>query len=391
MNAATKQYIEQHLNDDVNLLALKKAPTDVDLPTVLHQIEARQLLAKKVPSWSQNEDLLFPARLAIEQCSSEATATYKASLLGGNRFLDLTGGLGIDSCFISAKFQHADYVERQPELCELARHNFEVLGTNVTVHNAAAEDYLNDTDPVDWIFIDPARRDVYGRKMVSVADCSPDVIQLQDLLLTKATHVMVKLSPMLDITQALSELHHVEEVHVVAVNNECKELILIMKRDCNSATKLFCVNLLSEQETISFTIDEESACPLSLADGVMRYLYEPNAAVMKGGCFKTIASAYGMSKLHRNSHLYTSENLVTKFPGRIFEVRDCVPFNRNSRRLLPQDGSKFSISVRNFPLSAEQLRKLLKLKDGDECYLFATTIKNDSKVLILCKKINDNE
>ena len=229
MEEATQRFIEEHLREDVHELALKKTPAGVDRALALCQIEARQILSKKVPSWANHPDLLFPPHLSIEQCSSEATARYKADLLQGGSLVDLTGGLGIDCCFLSQHFQQTDYVERNPELCALARHNFEVLhrsgalSNSIAVHQAAAEDYLNASAPVDCIFLDPARRDAQGRKMVSITDCTPDVVALQDLLLQKARQVLVKLSPMLDITQALSELRHVKEIHIVAVSNECKD------------------------------------------------------------------------------------------------------------------------------------------------------------------------
>ena len=224
-------------------LALKKAPVGTDFSLALRQIEARQLLQKKVPLWSQNDDLLFSVRLSIEQCSSEATAHYKADLLQGDSFADLTGGLGIDTFFIAQHFTKADYVERQSELCELARHNFEVLGANIEVHNATAEDYLNHCSSVDCLYLDPARRDAYGRKTVGIGDCTPNVAELQNLLLQKARRVMIKLSPMLDISKALEELHCVRDVHVVAVNNECKELIFILERDFLGSPVLHCANL----------------------------------------------------------------------------------------------------------------------------------------------------
>ena len=253
LNESTKQFIRENLNADVPTLALKKAPVGTDFSLALRQIAARQLLRKKVPEWSENEDLLFPAHLSIEQCSSEATAQYKANLLKGNAFADLTGGLGIDTYYIDRHFQKTDYVERQEELSDLARHNFSVLNTKIEVHNETAEDYLNHCEPKDCIFIDPARRDEHGRKTVSIADCTPNVADLQDLLLQKAEKVMVKLSPMLDISKALEKLHHVKEVHVVAVANECKELDFILERGYQGEIQFVCVNLLTEQPEVRFT------------------------------------------------------------------------------------------------------------------------------------------
>ena len=391
LNATTQQFIRENLNADVPTLALKKAPVGTDVSLALRQIAARQLLRKKVPSWSDNEDLLFPAHLSIEQCSSEAAAQYKAGLLQGQTFADLTGGLGIDTYFIMQHFGQTDYVECQTELCDLARHNFSVLNADVEVWNETAEDYLKHCELKDCIFIDPARRDAHGRKTVSIADCTPDVTALQDLLLEKAAKVMVKLSPMLDISQALAELHHVSEVHVVAVANECKELDFIMERGFEGEPHFVCVNLLTRQPAVRFTMEEERNTATRLADEVLNYLYEPNPAVMKAGCFKLLTERYDVFKLHKNSNLYTSKHFIPDFPGRIFEVEGWAPYDKKVKNNLLAGVEQASIAVRNFPLSVAELRKALKIVDGDETYLFATTLKGERKVVIKTKKTASSE
>ena len=391
MNDITRQFIRENLNADVPTLALKKAPVGTDVSLALRQIEARQLLRKKVPSWSENEDLLFPAHLSIEQCSSEAAARYKANLLAGETFVDLTGGLGIDTYYISRHFQLADYVERQTELCDMARHNFAVLNADVKVWNETAEAYLNHCEYKDCIFIDPARRDEYGRKTVSIADCTPDVAALQDLLLEKAGKVMIKLSPMLDISKALEELRHVREVHVVAVANECKELDVVLERGHQGEPQFICVNLLTEQPELRFTMDEERHCSGKLAESVLDYLYEPNPALMKAGCYKLLTTRFDVFKLHKNSNLYTSKQYVPDFPGRAFKVEGWALYNKKVKQTLLSDVEKASVAVRNFPLSVAELRKSLKLSDGDETYLFATTLKGEKKVVIRTKKAASDE
>ena len=391
LNDTTRQFIRENLNADVPTLALKKAPVGTDVSLALRQIAARQLLQKKVPQWADNEDLLFPAHLSIEQCSSEAAARYKAGLLDGQTFVDLTGGLGIDTYYISQHFQQADYVERQAELCDLARHNFAVLKADVKVWNESAEDYLKHCEPKDCIFIDPARRDEHGRKTVSIADCTPDVAALQDILLQKAKRVMIKLSPMLDISKALEELRHVREVHVVAVGSECKELDVVLERDYHGEVHFVCVNLMTNQPELRFTQEEERQCQVKLADGVSHYLYEPHPALMKAGCFKLLTERFDVFKLHKNSNLYTSELLVPGFPGRIFKVEGCAPFNKKVKQTLLSDVEKASIAVRNFPLSVAELRRSLKVDDGDETYLFATTLKGEEKVIIRTKKAASEE
>ncbi len=391
LNDITQQFIRENLNADVPTLALKKAPVGTDVSLALRQIAARQLLQKKVPQWAENEGLLFPVHLSIEQCSSEAAAKYKAGLLDGQTFADLTGGLGIDTFYISQRFRQTDYVEMQTELCDLARHNFAILKADVKVLNETAEDYLKRCEPKDCIFIDPARRDEHGRKTVSICDCTPDVASLQDLLRQKAKRVLIKLSPMLDISKALEELCHVKEVHVVAVANECKELDFIMERDYQGEVHFVCVNLMTNQQELCFTMAEERSSTTRLAEGVMKYLYEPNPALMKAGCFKLLTARFDVYKLHKNSNLYTSEQLIPDFPGRVFEVQDWAPYHKKVKSTLLADVEKASVAVRNFPLSVAELRKNLKIADGDENYVFATTLKGEEKIIILTKKAASDE
>lgn len=367
-------------------LALRKAPVGTDVSLALRQIKARQLLQKKAPEWSENEDLLFPAHLSIEQCSSEDTARYKAQLTKGNTLADLTCGLGIDTYYLSQRFQETEAVEQQPELCALARHNFEALQSHIKVYNEKAEDYLKHCEPKDLIYIDPARRDGQGRKTVSIADCTPNVAALQEQLMQKAETVMVKLSPMHDIAKALDELSCVKEIHVVAVRNECKELVFVMKNKFAGHPKVFAANLATQQPIVSFSHDEERVCPLRLSDGVGRYLYEPHSALMKAGCYKLLAHRFDILKLHKNSHLYTSGNLVPDFAGRVFEVEDVIPYHKKECQQLMGRVSQANLTVRNFPIAVDTLRKILKIKEGGDIYLFATTLRNEERVIIKTKK-----
>ena len=392
MNTATRDFIEKHLKDDVRQLALQKFPDDVDKMLVLNQIEARQLLSKKVPSWASNPDLLFPKHLSIEQCSSELTAKYKASIIeGGDTFVDLTGGLGIDSYFLSEKFKTSYYVENQKELCDLAEHNFGVLGRKITVVNSDAESFLSKNQNFDLIFIDPARRDIYNRKMVSLHDCSPDVVDLQNVLLKNAKNVLIKASPMLDISLITNELQNISEIHIVSVKNECKEILIKIEPGFEGEIKYFCVNFVGNDLKTSqfFEFSEISECSeySSFAPTIKRYLYEPNASLMKSGAFKLISQRFGIEKLHVNSHLYTSDHLVSDFPGRIFEVVGFAPFNKKIKKELLNDITEASVATRNFPLSANELRKSLNLKESDKNFIFGTTLIGEKKVVILCKKI----
>jgi 16S rRNA G966 N2-methylase RsmD len=394
MNTATRDFIEKHLKDDVRQLALQKFPDDVDNILVLNQIEARQLLSKKVPSWASNPDLLFPKHLSIEQCSSELTAKYKASIIsGGDIFVDLTGGLGIDSYFLSEKFKTSYYIENQKELCDLAEHNFGVLGRKITVVNSDAGTFLSKNHSFDLVFIDPARRDIYNRKMVSLHDCSPDVIDLQNILLKNAKNVLIKVSPMLDISLITNELQNISEVHIVSVKNECKEILIKIEPRFDGEIKCFCVNFIGNDlksvQFFEFSESSESSANSKFAPTIKRYLYEPNASLMKSGAFKLISQRFGIEKLHVNSHLYTSDNLISDFPGRIFEVVGFAPFNKKIKKELLNNITEASVATRNFPLSANELRKNLNLKESDKNYVFGTTLMGEKKVMILAKKYKE--
>ena len=391
MNAATRDFIEKHLKDDVRQLALQKFPDNVDKMLVLNQIEARQLLSKKVPSWASNPDLLFPKHLSIEQCSSELTAKYKASIIsGGDTFVDLTGGLGIDSYFLSEKFKTSYYVENQKELCDLAEHNFGVLGRKITVVNSDAESFLSKNQNFDLIFIDPARRDIYNRKMVSLHDCSPDVVDLQNILLKNSKNILIKSSPMLDISLITNELKNISEIHIVSVKNECKEILIKIEPGFEGEIKYFCVNFvgndLKSSQSFEFSESSENSAVSTFATTIKRYLYEPNASIMKSGAFKLISQRFGIEKLHVNSHLYTSDNLISDFPGRIFEVVGFAPFNKKIKKELLNGITEASVATRNFPLSANDLRKTFNLKESDKNFVFGTTLVGEKKVVILAHR-----
>ena len=432
-----KEFIEKHLKDDVNRLALAKFPEGVDREFVIRQIHARQVLSKKLPSWAENDELVFPKKLSLEQCSSELTAKYKAELLSSKLYeisrkefsedscslaekkrilIDLTGGMGVDTAFLSDNFDKTYYVEMQEELCEIAKHNFNILNKNIEVVNDNAEHFLTICDDVDCVYLDPARRDEYGRKMVSLHDCSPDVVELHDILLKKAKRVLVKVSPMLDIEMVKKELKDISEIHVVAVRNECKEILIEIQKFRNSETQDFETQRLKDADNdfatsinvtatdlregwnFSYAENEEIETQWTLADNVGRYLYEPGAACMKAGCFKLLSQRYGLDKLHRNSHLYTSDELVSDFPGRIFEVVNVVPFDKKTKKTIwtldfedAKKGSatfkKANVAVRNFPLSAEELKKNLGLQDGSDFYIFGSTMKGEKKIVVLTKKV----
>lgn len=395
LSPETLQFIRAHRTEDVRTLALqaRKYP-QVDMAAAVVQIAGWQIAEKKVPLWAQTEGIRYPAHLSMEQCSSEITARYKASWLRGDTMADLTGGLGVDCSFLARNFQRVDYVERQEVLCELARHNFPLLGLpQVTVHEADGVDYLRQMEPVDCLFLDPARRDSQGGKTVAIADCEPDVQKLEPLLVEKGRTVVVKLSPMLDIFSSLRELKYIRQIHVVAVNNECKELLVVLQKPEKSASEssgevwISCEqavnNFLTEPFVFTYAQEKEARCPL--AEEVGNYLYEPGAALLKAGPYRLLGARFGLQKLHVNSHLYTSEALAD-FPGRRFRVLEVSGFGKKELKQLLQGVDKANLTVRNFPASVAELRKKWKLKEGGDVYLFATTLEGDRHVVIKCVK-----
>lgn len=400
LSPETRAFIDAHAGDNIQRLALQAARhPKVDAATAIIQIAARQKAKDKLPTWWQTNGLRYPQHLAMEQCSSEVTARYKATLIhddlkqkGG--FTDLTGGFGVDFCCMAKGFAQATYVERQEQLCGLAEENFPVLGLpNATIVHADAYEHLSKSEAQSVIYIDPARRDTKGKKTVLLTDCEPDITRIYSTLLEKAQQVIVKVSPMLDITQALHQLPHVSAVHVVAVAGECKELLLVMEPTANSENaRIHCVNLPATLPEVwpipfCFSLKEEAECESVIAEKPLTFLYEPNAAILKAGAFKMTGRHYGISKLHPNSHLYTSAERIEEFPGRCFEVMKHGGFGKRELRELHDNLTKANLTVRNFPASVEELRKKLKLADGGEDYLFATTLANGDKQWIWCRKI----
>lgn len=383
-----RRFIKEHKNDDVRRLALQSARyPDIDMHRAMMQIEGLQLAAKKLPSWAATEDVLFPPRISMEQCSSEATAQYKARLAGGESIADLTGGFGVDCSYMADNFNKAYYVERNEELCKVAAHNFAVLGkSNVRVLNGNAEEVLHTLPRVDWIFIDPARRDMVGNKVFQLSECEPDIVRMYPLLLEKTEKILVKCSPMLDITAACRELPGVSDVHVVAVNNECKELLLIISAKNSDSVKTHCINILKEKEQYYSFIDKGDNNGVCYASRLFRFLYEPNAAIQKAGCHNSLARDFGISKLHPNSQLFTSDEFIADFPGRVFEILGCSNFSKAEIKHLLDGCTQANLTVRNFPENVNVLRKRLKITEGGDVYLFATTLSDDSRVLLKCRK-----
>lgn len=406
----TDEYILQHVDDDVRRLALMATPEGVDIHYALCQIEGRQLARRKLPSWAQLDGIIWPTRLALEQCSSLTTAQYKRAIAqrllnmdiqnvhAPRRMVDLTGGLGVDFFTMAGLFDDAVYVERQPALVDAARHNAAILapGGRMQFVLCQAEDYLERMQWADVICLDPARRDLAGRKVTLIEDCQPDVAQLHQLLLAKCRFVIVKLSPMLDLTAALRALPATHEVHVVGVDGECKEVVLVLAmsdRACSldpsrtfnygqSPCLITCAMLGRHTRTFSFRQDEEASAVVEYASDVAQYLYEPDACLLKAGVFRLTGERYGVKKLARDTHLYTSDQLVADFPGRVWHVVGRSSFGKRELRSFLSDIRCAELATRGFPVGVATLRRQLKLSEGSDAHLIATTLADGRRMLL---------
>ncbi len=380
----TIEFIRLHANDDVRQLALQgdKYP-EVDMKYALQQIAGRQKARTKLPSWAVIDGIIYPPHLSMEQCSSEFTARYKAQIAGeGSLFVDLTAGFGVDAAWISKGFRRAVTVERQEQLCAISSENFKLLGLNqIEVVCGDGVDYLHGMSHADLIFIDPARRDEHGARTYGLADCTPNLLELIGEMLEKADRIMMKLSPMLDWRKAVADVGHVNEVHIVSVDNECKELILLASRN-EKPLKVICVN---DDEVFEFA-PYDAAVVSPPPQAMPRYLYEPNASVMKAGCYDLLSERFGLAQLDRNSHLFVSDTDVPDFPGRCFVIDRTTSMNKRELREALSGIGQANIAVRNFPMSVAQLRERLKLKDGGETYIFATKVANQGLQLFVCRK-----
>ena len=399
INESTRQYIAAHASDDVARLALhpSKDP-QVDMAVALQQIAGRQKAKEKLPKWYATEGVLYPKKVSMEQCSSSQTAEYKASLMEGDSFADFSGGFGVDTVALARKFDKGWYVEPQQELCELFQHNCKVLDiNNVNIIHGTMEEHLDTIGPVNTIYLDPSRRDTHGRRVVSLADCTPNLPEWKSALLERCNILMVKLSPMIDIFQTFRDLPETYAVHVVAVEGECKEVVfLLTRRDApwhvsTTDPTIIAVDINKIATTrVETTLQTERTTPPCIATELGAYLYEPNAAVMKAGIFNALSQQFHIAKLAKNTNLFTADELHEDFPGRIFRLEAVHEFHPRKTAKELSHLANASIAVRNFPLSAEELRKTLKIKDGNTCYLFGCTLSGGMKCVIVCEKVTFN-
>lgn len=381
-----QQFIKTHEKEDPFSLSLKyKEVAGLPIKTVAEQIAARQKAKNKLPEWYHTNGVIFPPLISMEQCSSEATAKYKSSLISGKTLVDLTGGAGVDTYYLTKSFTKVHYVEQNADLAEMTAHNLRVLDVdNLEIHHCTAEAFLHDfKETVDNFYIDPARRNDQQHKVFRLEDCTPNVIELLSQLLLKGRRILIKTSPMLDLERALNDLGRVSEVHVVSVDNDCKEVLYIVDHETGSDTKITTVNLKKSgsREEFEFFRNEETEAEASYHHP-QKFLYEPNASVLKAGAFQIISVKYNVNKLHQHTHLYTSASLVDNFPGRSFKIIDVVAYDKKMvTRLVPEN--KANIATRNFPDDVASIRKKLNLKDGGDKYLFAfINVDNQKKIAV---------
>ena len=395
MNETTKRFVKEHRNDDVKALALQtRRDGDIDLTWALDQIQGWQMARRKLPSWAAIEDIIYPPHLSMEQCSSEQTARYKCSVVdtlptgSHETLIDLTGGFGVDFSYLASRARHAIYVERIEHLCETAKHNFGLLGLDhATVIHAQAEDALSDlkTEPASTlIYLDPARRDSNSARTYAMADCTPNVLEMLDGLFRAAHHLLIKLSPMLDWHKAVSDLGgRVKEVHIVSTGNECKELLLLLSADHEGEPAVHCIN---DNQSLIYLSPQGQ--PLKIADNeAANYLYEPNASVMKAGCFGIITERFAVKALAPDSHLFVSDEPVLDFPGRRFVIDGVTTMNKKELSRTLSGVTRANIATRNFPMTAQQLRQRLRMQDGGECYIFGTTTASGQRLIYRCHKL----
>jgi hypothetical protein len=387
LNPEIQQFIDSQLGVSIPQLALQKNPfPDIEWITIVNQIEAKAKARTKLPTWYNAVNILYPSKISVEQTSSERTAEYKSSLLNGSSLIDLTGGFGVDDYFFAKTMKRVTHCEINSDLSDIVKHNFKQLRvTNIDcIAGDSSTTLQSSTEKWDWIYIDPSRRNDAKGKVFMLKDCLPNVPENLDLYFEKSDAILIKTAPLLDLVAGLSELQNVKTIHIVALENEVKELLWELHKNYYGAISIKTVNLIKDKtDTFEFELNAEATeANYSLPK---HYLYEPNSAIMKSGGFNKISSQYQLDKLHKHSHLYTSNELID-FPGRIFEIQHVIPYSKKEIKHYLEN-SKYNLTTRNFPETVENIRKKWKIKDGGDSYCFFTTDMNNDKIVLLCNKL----
>ncbi|MCA6423184.1 MAG: class I SAM-dependent methyltransferase [Flavobacterium sp.] len=386
LNPDIQEFINRNVGNDISTIALQKNPfPEVNWFDILDQINGKQKAKSKLPTWYNTQNILYPATVSIEQTSSEKAAEYKSQLVSGEKLIDLTGGFGVDDYYFSKKINQVIHCEIKDKLSQIVKHNFETLNaTNIQCIAGESLDTLATLNQkFDWIYIDPSRRNDAKGKVFMLKDCLPNVPELLDLYFEFSSNILIKTAPILDITAGLSELKSVSAIHIVAIENEVKELLWILEKNYSQSIKIVTVNILKDKtEAFSFMYNSEKLVTYNMPK---KYIYEPNAAIMKSGGFDAITTQFELDKLHQHSHIYTSDSLLD-FPGRIFEVQKCINYSKAEMKF-HLENNKANVTTRNFPETVENIRKKWRIAVGGNLYCFFTTDVNNNKIVLLCDKL----
>lgn len=387
LNPEIQSFINANIDKRISALALQKNPfPDREWISILNQIEAKAKAKDKLPIWFDTKNIIYPSKISIEQTSSEKTALHKASIVAGESLIDLTGGFGVDDYYFSKKVKTVTHCEINLELSNIVKHNFEQLeAKNIKCYPGDSTSILQTLNQKwDWIYIDPSRRNDAKGKVFLLRDCLPNVPENLDYYFENTNAILIKTAPLLDISAGLSELKHVKKIHIIALENEVKELLWELHSNYIGKVQIKTVNILKEKtESFDFILSEETKPPTYGLP--QKYVYEPNSAIMKSGGFDEVGLFYNLDKLHKHSHIYTSASLV-EFPGRVFEVGNCIPYNKTEMKAFLQN-KKANITTRNFQDTVENIRKKWKIKEGGDIYCFFTTDTNNNKIVLICSKI----
>lgn len=387
LNPNIQEFINLNIGVSVSKLALQKNPfPTIEWISILNQIAAKAKAKDKLPTWFSTPNIIYPSKISVEQTSSEITARYKSSIVSGENLIDLTGGFGIDAYYFSKRIKNVVHCEINAELSQIVKHNFNQLNNNfITCYTGDSNETLSKIEiKWDWIYIDPSRRNDTKGKVFMLKDCLPNVPENLDYYFEKTNSILIKTAPILDISAGINELNHIKTIHIIAVDNEVKELLWELNKDYNGSITIKTVNLTRENtETFEFILDENQQQPTFSIP--KKYLYEPNSSIMKSGGFEEVGLFYKLDKLQKHSHLYTSDELI-HFPGRIFEIKKCISYSKNEMKNYLEN-QKANITTRNFTDSVESIRKKWKIKEGGNLYCFFTTDENNSKIVLICTKI----
>jgi len=388
LNYEIQHFINSNIDTSVAKLALQKNPfATVEWIQILNQIESKTNAKNKLPNWFSSKNIIYPSKISVEQTSSEKTASYKAEIVSGESLIDLTGGFGVDAFYFAKKIKSVSHCEINPDLSEIVKHNFEQLEVeNISCHSGDSLAILSDLNTKwDWIYIDPSRRNDVKGKVFMLKDCLPNVPENIHLLFNYSKNILIKTAPLLDLSAGISELKNVKTIHIIAVENEVKELLWELDSNYFGKINIKTANILKDQTAVfEFILDEKSSIPTY--GFPEKYLYEPNSAIMKSGGFDEISTFYKLNKLHKHSHLYTNSTIIS-FPGRIFEIEKSIPYHKIEMKN-HLENKKANITTRNFPESVENIRKKWKIKEGGNQYCFFTTDVNDNKIVLICTKIS---